>query len=62
MFYMWNVVKDVTYGYLEVKCCNRNCGRVFKISRNTDAAKYNTNVSCNAGCALAAYNHSSHTM
>ena len=38
-YYLWNVAKDVTFGYIEVKCCNRNCGRVFKISRNFDDAQ-----------------------
>ncbi len=52
--YFTNILQDIYYGYIEVKCCNNNCNQVFKISRN----KYkNTLYSCNTGCALAAYNH-----
>jgi hypothetical protein len=56
MIYLWNVAKDITFGYLELKCCNKNCVRTFKISRNSEVSKNPNNVSCNMGCALAAYN------
>jgi hypothetical protein len=47
MSYLWNAVKDCTYGYIEVKCCNSICNRVFKVSRNSETAKTPNNVSCN---------------
>ncbi len=56
MSYVWNILKDCTFGYIEVKCCNTRCNRVFKVSRNSEAAKTPNNISCNMGCALAAYN------
>jgi hypothetical protein len=55
MYYL-NIIKDITYGYVEVKCCNKSCNRISKVSRNSEVAKYPNNVSCNMGCALACYN------
>ena len=54
-YYLWNVAKDITLGYVEVTCCNPYCKRKFKISRNSEVTKSKTSVSCNMGCALAAY-------
>jgi hypothetical protein len=39
--YIYNIVNDIYYGYIEVKCCNRNCNRVFKFARNNINIKGN---------------------
>ena len=48
-----NNIRDIFYGYIQVKCANPNCSKIFKISRNS---YQNTEYSCNMGCALNAYN------
>ena len=53
--YIYNVVNDIYYGYLIIKCANNNCKRTFKISRtNYKGGLY----SCNMGCSLDSYNNS----
>jgi hypothetical protein len=52
--YINNIILDIYYGYIEVKCCNKSCNNKFKFSRNKFQ---NVNYSCNMGCALNAYNN-----
>jgi hypothetical protein len=54
--YIQNILGDVFYGYIEVKCVNNTCNRVHKITRNNFYNNGQTDYSCNMGCALAAYN------
>ncbi len=53
IYYMLNIIKDIIYGYIQVKCANPYCSNIFKIPRND---YNNTLYSCNMGCALNAYN------
>jgi hypothetical protein len=55
MYYL-NICKDLLIGYIEVRCCNKSCNRLIKVSRNSEAAKMPNNVSCNMSCAYGAYN------
>ncbi len=52
--YIYNVVNDIYYGYLIIKCANKNCKRIFKISRNN---YNNTEYCCNMSCTFEAYNN-----
>ena len=52
--YIYNIVNDIYYGYLIIKCANNNCKRTFKILRNNYKGGL---YSCNMGCALEAYNN-----
>jgi hypothetical protein len=54
--YIQNVLGDVFYGYMEVKCANKLCNRLFKLTRNNYYNNGQTDYSCNMGCALEAYN------
>ncbi len=54
--YFTNVITDLIYGYVEIKCVNKKCNRTFKFCRN-DLSKFNSNnYCCNMGCALESYN------
>lgn len=53
--YIKDKFNDIIYGYVDVKCCNKNCSRIHKLSRTTDADKYNIEYACNMGCAMAAF-------
>ncbi len=55
--YFTNIGADIIYGYVEVKCANNNCGRIFKFARNTLDNNNINNYSCNMGCALAVFNN-----
>ncbi len=57
--YIQNILGDIFYGYIEVKCANNTCGRIFKLTRNNYYNNCITEYSCNMGCALEAYNQSS---
>ena len=54
--YMTNIGSDIIYGYIEVKCSNRNCSRVFKFARNNFDNNNINNFCCRMGCALEAFN------
>ena len=54
--YFSNVLQDIFYGYIEIKCVNESCKRVFKISRNKINLYGTNNYSCNMGCALSYFN------
>ncbi len=54
--YYFNVIQDILFGYVEVRCCNKTCNRVIKVSRNLLETSGSNNFSCNMGCALEAYN------
>ncbi len=54
--YYYNVFKDMVFGYVEVRCCNKLCNRVLKVSRNLLETTGPNNFSCNMGCAYGAYN------
>ena len=54
--YIYNIMNDIYYGYIEVKCCNSNCNRVFKFARNNININDVNNYCCRMGCALAAFN------
>lgn len=52
--FIYNIANDIYYGYLSIKCSNKYCKRVFKVSRNNyDGSEY----CCNTGCAFEAYNN-----
>ncbi len=51
--YLSNIMKDLFYGYVEIKCVNPTCNRIFRLSRNNNI---NENYSCNMGCALNYFN------
>ena len=36
-----NTILDLFYGYVEIRCANKLCNRVYKLSRNSDCVKYN---------------------
>jgi hypothetical protein len=55
-YYVKNILGDMVFGYIEVVCCNNNCKRVFKLSRNKYYNSPITTYSCNMGCALESYN------
>jgi hypothetical protein len=50
--YLSNVALDVYYGYIEIKCVNKNCNRIFKFSRNKISPNTPNHYCCNMGCAL----------
>jgi len=53
--YYFNVLKDYTLGYVEVKCAYSHCKRTIKVSRN----KINDGpYCCGMGCAFETYNES----
>ena len=52
----YNIVTDIVYGYIEVKCANRDCNRIYKFSRNSLNINNVNNYCCRMGCALAAFN------
>jgi hypothetical protein len=54
--YITNILGDIFYGYIEVKCANKGCRRIFKLTRNNFYNNGITEYSCNMGCALEAYN------
>jgi len=54
--YLSNLIQDIYYGYVNVKCVNKSCSRVFKMSRNTLNQNNINNYSCNMGCALNYFN------
>ena len=54
--YISNIFQDIYYGYIEIKCANPNCSRIFKMSRNKLDIHYDINYSCNIGCALNSFN------
>jgi hypothetical protein len=58
LFYIKNVLSDIIFGYIEVKCCNKMCNSKFKIARNNINVNGIDNYSCNMGCAIEAYNQS----
>ena len=49
-------MNDIYLGYIEVKCANRDCNRVYKFSRNSFNINDINNYCCRMGCALAAFN------
>ncbi len=51
-----NIVKDICYGYIEIKCSNNNCNKTFKLARNTISTFTPTSYCCNMGCSLATFN------
>lgn len=53
--YLKNKLYDIFFGYIEVKCCNKNCNSIHKISRTTDTIIHNMSYACNMGCAMAAF-------
>ncbi len=55
--YLSNIALDIYYGYVEVKCVNPMCNRVFKFSRNKLDLNMKNNFSCNMGCALNYFNY-----
>ena len=55
--YLSNIALDIYYGYVEVKCVNPLCNRVFKLSRNNVNYNISDSYSCNMGCALNYFNH-----
>ena len=54
--FIYNIMNDIYLGYVEVKCSNRNCNRIFKFSRNNININNINNYCCRMGCALATYN------
>ncbi len=54
--YVTNIGADIIYGYVEVKCANRNCQTIYKFSRNTLNNNNINNYCCRMGCALESYN------
>jgi hypothetical protein len=54
--YIQNVLGDMIYGYIEIKCANKLCNRVFKLTRNSYYDNGKTDYSCNMGCAFEAFN------
>ncbi len=54
--YLTNIALDIYYGYIEIKCVNPTCNRVFKMSRNKLDINIANNYSCNMGCALNYFN------
>jgi hypothetical protein len=53
--YITNVGADIMYGYIEVKCANRDCKAIYKFTRNSLNMNNINNYCCRMGCALAAY-------
>jgi len=53
--YIKDKIKDIIYGYIQVKCCNKNCNNIHKLSRTSDANKHIMSYACNMGCAMAAF-------
>jgi len=51
-----NSVFDLIYGYVEVKCANKLCNVIYKLSRNSQCVKHNMSYACNMGCSLSAFN------
>ena len=55
-YYIKNVLGDMIFGYIEVKCANKLCNRVFKLTRNNFYSNGKGEYSCNMGCAFEAFN------
>jgi hypothetical protein len=55
--YCKNILSDIYYGYIEIKCANKLCGRVHKISRNIFYSNSSNTYCCNMGCSLEAYKY-----
>jgi hypothetical protein len=54
--YIYNMMNDIYYGYIKIKCSNNKCNNVFNISRNNIIK--GTEYCCNMGCTFEAYNQS----
>ena len=53
--YIKNLTSDIIFGYVDVKCANKECNRIHKFARNN--LNFNTNsYCCNMSCALQSYN------
>jgi hypothetical protein len=50
--YLSNIALDIYYGYVEIKCVNPSCNRIFKMARNKLDSNITNHFSCNMGCAL----------
>lgn len=54
-YYLKNITSDIIFGYVDVKCANKNCNKIHKFSRNN--IDFNTNnYCCNMSCAFESYN------
>lgn len=51
-----NNVMDLIHGYIKVKCANKLCNTVHKLSRNDYCVKNNIPYACNLGCSMSAFN------
>lgn len=54
--YISNIIQDIYYGYVEIKCANPYCSQTFKVSRNIIDKNNKPYYSCNMGCALNSFN------
>lgn len=54
--YIQNVLGDMIFGYIEVKCANKLCNGIFKLTRNNFYNNGKGEYSCNMGCAFEAFN------
>ena len=52
--YIYNIINDMYYGYITIKCANKKCERIFKISRNNYTGGL---YCCNMGCGFEANNN-----
>jgi hypothetical protein len=58
---IYKSMKNIVYGYADVKCCNKQCAKIIKISRsdnnltNNDLTN-NNYYACGMGCAFQSYN------
>ncbi len=53
--YITNIGANIFYGYVEVKCANHKCRRVYKFSRNNFNMNNISNYCCGMGCAFETY-------
>ncbi len=52
--YFVNISFDIIYGYIQIKCANPNCNKIFKLSRNY--YKEGNFYCCNMSCSYGAIN------
>ena len=55
--YLSNIALDIYYGYINIKCVNKNCNQIFKMSRNKLEPYMDNHYCCNMGCALQYFNN-----
>ena len=53
--FIYNIMNDIYYGYIIIKCANNKCKNVFYLSRNNFIN--GTEYCCNMSCTFEAYNN-----